>query len=138
MSERWSGTETGRPAEARGGIAGWVEQRRSLLTSLMPWSLGARGSLVWPAVALETFLLGLVAVAPVGGVSQTISPLARAWPWLLAPARAVFGDRLVEASVPAERGWPALALFAVLLVGASCASALAVARARAVHMSGRR
>lgn len=78
------------------------------------------------AALVEAFLLGLVAVAPLGGVSQSISPLARVWPWLLAPARWLFGDALVDGSVPAERGWPALALFAVLLVGASAGAALAL------------
>lgn len=83
-------------------------------------------SLLGTAAIVELFLLALAAVAPIGGVSQTISPLARVWPWLLAPARLVFGNALVDASVPPERGWPALALFAVLLVGASCGAALVV------------
>ena len=78
------------------------------------------------AALVEVFLLALVAVAPIGGVSQSISPLARVWPWLLWPARLAFGDALVDGSVPAERGWPTLALFAALLVGASCAAALAL------------
>lgn len=81
--------------------------------------------LVLVAAAVEAFFLALMAVAPVGGVSQTISPLTRAWPWLLAPARLVFGQLAAE-SVPPERGWPALALFAGLLVGASAAAALVV------------
>ncbi len=78
------------------------------------------------AALVEAFLLGLVAAAPLGGVSQSISPLARVWPWLLTPARLLFGDALVDGSRPAERGWPALALFAVLLVGASVGAALAL------------
>ncbi|MFI5273708.1 MAG: hypothetical protein ACHQ4H_11810 [Ktedonobacterales bacterium] len=78
------------------------------------------------AAVVEVFLLGLVAVAPVGGVAQSISPLARVWPWLLAPARLIFGDALVRGSLPPERGWPALALFVTLLLGASCAAALAL------------
>ncbi|MGZ3599216.1 MAG: hypothetical protein ACXWQ5_05830 [Ktedonobacterales bacterium] len=89
------------------------------------------------AALVELFLLGLLAVAPVGGVSQSISPLARAWPWLLAPARVIFGDALVDGSVPAERGWPALALFAALLVGASCAAALALPLCRRGVVAGR-
>ena len=83
-------------------------------------------SLLGIAATVEFFLLALAAVAPIGGVSQTISPLARIWPWLLAPARFVFGNALVDASVPPERGWLSLALFAVLLVGASGAAALVV------------
>lgn len=89
------------------------------------------------AALVEAFLLGLVAVAPLGGVSQSISPLARVWPWLLAPARLLFGDALVDGSVPAERGWPALALFAVLLVGASAGAALAVPLCRRNQGAGR-
>ena len=88
--------------------------------------------------AIELFLLALAAISPIGGVSQTISPLARAWPWLLAPARLVFGDTLVDASVPPEHGWPALALFAVLLVGASCAAALVVPVCRRYQGANRR
>ena len=34
-------------------------------------------SLLAVAITMEVFLLGLVAVAPLGGVSQTISPLAQ-------------------------------------------------------------
>jgi alpha-1,6-mannosyltransferase len=81
-------------------------------------------------MGIEAFLLALYVVAPVGGVTQTISPLARAWPWLLWPARAVFGPTMVNASLTPSRGWPALALFATLLVGASCAWSLAVWQAR--------
>lgn len=90
------------------------------------------------AALVEAFLLALAAVAPVGGVSQTISPLAHVWPWLLAPARLVFGDGLVDASVPPERGWPVLALFATLLVGASCAAVLVVPVCRRCQGANRR
>ena len=75
---------------------------------------------------VELCLLALLTVAPLAGIHQTISPLARAWPWLLAPARAVFGSAAVDATVSAEQGWPALALFAVLLVVASAVAALAL------------
>src|SRR5260221_3113244 len=67
------------------------------------------------AAALECLFLWLMAVAPVGGVAQSISPLARAWPVLLAPARLVFGDALVNGSLPPASGWPALAVFPLLL-----------------------
>jgi hypothetical protein len=93
-------------------------------TSLIP--------LVKAGALIEAFLLALIAVAPVGGVSQSISPLARSWPVLLVPARLVFGDALVNGSVPAAREWPALALFTALLVGAACASGSAVLAARSM------
>ncbi|MBF6590136.1 MAG: hypothetical protein IVW57_06330 [Ktedonobacterales bacterium] len=84
------------------------------------------------------FLVALAAVAPLGGISLSISPLARAWPWLLLPARALFGNALVDGSVPPQRGWPELALFSVLLVGASCAAALAPLRCLRQSGSDRR
>ncbi len=80
--------------------------------------------LVYTLLLIEGFLLPLMAVAPLGGVSQAISPLARVWPWLLLPARAVFGSARVTEHVSPEQGWPALALFALVLVGASCVAAL--------------
>ena len=82
-------------------------------------------SLLWVALTIEAFLLGLWIVAPLGGVTLSISPLARSWPWLLGPARLIFGDTPVSASIAPEQGWPQLALFAVLLVGATCAATLA-------------
>ncbi len=109
-----------------------------------PAAPGARRGVAWPALwpllraalIIEAFLLAAAVVAPLGGVTQTISPLARAWPWLLAPTRALFGDALVDGSVPGARGWPELALFAVLLVGASCAAAWALLLARRMEASG--
>src|SRR5258708_22424581 len=82
------------------------------------------------AAALECLFLWLMAVAPVGGVAQSISPLARAWPVLLAPARLVFGDALVNGSLPPASGWPALALFAVLLGAATCVAARGIPGSR--------
>jgi hypothetical protein len=90
------------------------------------------------AAALECLFLWLMAVAPAGGVAQSISPLARAWPILLAPARLVFGDALVNGSLPPARGWPALALFAVLLVAASCVAALVIPVTRGGLIARRR
>jgi hypothetical protein len=87
-------------------------------------------SLLWPAAILEAFLLALVAVAPLGSLALSVSPLARAWPWLVWPGRLLFGESLVSASVPPDRGWPALALFAALLLGASGAQGLALLAAR--------
>src|SRR5260221_3725523 len=90
------------------------------------------------AAALECLFLWLMAVAPVGGVAQSISPLARAWPILLTPARLVFGEALVNGSLPPARGWPALALFAALLVAASCVAALVIPVARVGLIARRR
>lgn len=99
---------------------------------------GSLRALVGMGLAVEAFLLALLAVAPLGGLSQTISPLARVWPALLAPGRVIFGDAAVETSVPSARGWPALALFAALLVGASGAAALAAGRGLRVRTPDRR
>jgi hypothetical protein len=93
-------------------------------------------SLLWPAAILEAFLLALVAVAPLGSLAFSVSPLARAWPWLLWPGRVLFGEQLVTTSVPPDRGWPALALFGALLVGASCAQGLALLAARPTAYDG--
>ncbi|MGO8946782.1 MAG: hypothetical protein ACLQUY_03770 [Ktedonobacterales bacterium] len=90
------------------------------------------------AALIELFLLALVAVAPLGGISQTISPLARQWPWLLVPARLIFGNALVDGSVPPAQGWPALLLFATLLIGVSCQAALVIPVCRRFPSSGRR
>lgn len=84
------------------------------------------------ALAIEAFLFALWAVMPLGGVSLSLSPLARAWPALLLPARFVFSDALAEGSVPPERELPALLLVGVLLVGASIAAVLAALTCREV------
>ena len=75
------------------------------------------------ALIMEGFFLALWAVAPLGGVTQSRSPLVEVWPWLLAPARLFFGEPLVATSVPPADGWLQLALFALLLVGAALAAA---------------
>jgi hypothetical protein len=56
----------------------------------------------------------------------------------VAPARLIFGDQLVNGSVPSDQEWPALALYAALLVGAAGAAALAVLAARSIVTSTRR
>lgn len=124
---------TGKPTSAsvvhtRWGARGWASA-----TPLAPLSKrdGLRQLLLW-AAGIEAFLLALYVVAPVGGVTLSISPLARVWPWLLAPARLVFGDTLVDASVTPTQGGAQLALLATLLVGASCAAAGAVWVARRI------
>lgn len=94
--------------------------------------------LVLVAAGIEVCFLALLAVAPLGGVTQTISPLARVWPWLLAPARLIFGEARVDSHIPAEQGWPALALYAALLVGASIVAALALPLCRRCQGADRR
>ncbi len=100
-------------------------------------SVGRTGSLLWSATGVEAFLLALVAVAPLGGISQTISPLARAWPALLLPARALFGGMLVDGSAPSERAGTQLALFAVLLMGATCAAFAGLLYAKGITKANR-
>lgn len=94
--------------------------------------------LLLPAALIELFLLVLFAAIPAGSVTLSLSPLARAWPWLLAPARLLAGNALVDGSVPPEQSPAALALVAVALVGASCAAAIAVLRIRRGASDNRR
>ena len=82
------------------------------------------------ALVMEGFFLALWAVAPLGGVTQSRSPLVAIWPWLLAPARLLFGETLVTTSIPPNEGWLQLALFALLLVGAALAAAWGLLIAR--------
>jgi alpha-1,6-mannosyltransferase len=82
------------------------------------------------ALVLEGFFLALWTVVPLGGVTQSRSPLVDAWPWLLAPARLFFAETLVATSVPPADGWLQLALFALLLVGAALAAAWGLLIAR--------
>ena len=75
------------------------------------------------ALVMEGFFFALWTVAPLGGVTQSRSPLVAVWPWLLVPARVFFGETLVAASVPPADGWQQLTLFALLLVGAALVAA---------------
>jgi len=120
---RWRATQTGAPAPPTDA---WSAKQQSLLANEESLASPTLRSLLRILVIIEAFFLALVVVAPLGGVSQTLSPLARSWPWLLSPARALFGSALVDESLPPERGWPALALYAALLVGASCAAGLVI------------
>jgi alpha-1,6-mannosyltransferase len=97
---------------------------------------GVRG-LLGAGVALEAFLLALWAVIPAASVSLSVSPLARVWPWLLAPAHLVLGDTLAATSLPPGRGLLALFALGLLLVGASCASVYAIRVAPKVRLSRR-
>ena len=97
---------------------------------------GVRG-LLGAGVALEGFLLALWVVIPAASVSLSVSPLARVWPWLLAPAHLVLGDTLASTSLPPGRGLLALIALGVVLIGASCAAALALRIAPEVRLTQR-
>jgi hypothetical protein len=97
---------------------------------------GVRG-LLGAGLALEAFLLALWVVVPAASVSLSVSPLARVWPWLLAPAHLVLGDTLAATSLPPGRGLLALFALGLLLIGASCASVYAIRIAPRVRLSRR-
>jgi hypothetical protein len=89
------------------------------------------------AALVEFFLLALLAVAPLGGISESVSPLAQEWPWLLSPARLIFGNNLVDGSIPPQRGGLELILFVTLLVGVSCQAAVVIPVCRRLPSSRR-
>ena len=97
---------------------------------------GVRG-LLGAGVVLEAFLLALWVIIPAASVSLSVSPLARVWPWLLAPARLILGDTLVEASLPPGNGLLALFALGVALLGASCAAVIAIRSAPRIRLSQR-
>jgi alpha-1,6-mannosyltransferase len=106
------------PIEARipaGAIGDSAQARQTEMATLRRLAL--------VALVMEGFFLALWAVAPLGGVTQSRSPLVAMWPWLLAPARVIFGETLVATNVTPVDGWPQLTLFALLLVGAALAAA---------------
>jgi hypothetical protein len=109
----------GASADAMGGP---VQARQAGLLTLRKLAL--------VALVMEGFFLALWTVAPLGGVTQSRSPLVAVWPWLLAPARLLFGETLVATSIPPNEGWLQLALFALLLVGAALAAAWGLPIAR--------
>lgn len=138
--------ETGALVDSRGGSEGGVSETalahqgvRPVIVRLLSgiWRApGVRGLLLAGA-ALEVFLLALWAVIPAASVSLSVSPLARAWPWLLFPAHLALGDALSSTSLPPGRGLLALIALGVLLLGASCAATLAILRAPGVRLSRR-
>src|SRR5262249_61578272 len=60
-------------------------KRKSLAANAGSSASPSLGSLLRILVLVEVFFLALVAVAPLGGVSQRLSQLARPSLWLLAP-----------------------------------------------------
>ncbi|HEY7973724.1 MAG TPA: hypothetical protein VID72_00140, partial [Ktedonobacterales bacterium] len=101
------------------------------------WRAPGVRRLLGAGVALEAFLLALWVVIPAASVSLSVSPLARVWPWLLAPAHLVLGDTLASTSLPPGRGLLALIALGVVLIGASCAAALALRIAPEVRLTQR-
>jgi GPI-GlcNAc transferase complex PIG-U subunit len=101
------------------------------------WQAPGVRRLVGAGLALEAFLLTLWVIIPAASVSLSVSPLARVWPWLLAPARLALGDALVSQSLPPANGLQALFALGIALVGASCAAALALHIAPQVRLSRR-
>src|SRR5262249_21104074 len=120
---RWRALQTAAPAPPTDACSA---KQESLAANEESFASPSLRSLCCILVVVEAFFLALMVVAPLGGVSQTLSPLARAWPWLRASARVLCGGALVDESLPPERGWPALALYSALLVGASCATGLVI------------
>ena len=97
---------------------------------------GVRG-LLGAGTALEAFLLALWVIIPAASVSLSVSPLARLWPWLLAPAHVILGDTLASTSLPPGNGLLALFALGAALVGASCAAVIAIRIAPRVRLSRR-
>ncbi|MGE5334572.1 MAG: hypothetical protein ACM3N4_07725, partial [Nitrososphaerota archaeon] len=112
-----------------------MRQFRSLVAF---WRAPGMRGLLGAGAALEAFMLALWVVIPAASVSLSVSPLARVWSWLLVPAHLVLGDTLASTSLPPGRGLLALIALGTVLVGASCAAALALRIAPEVRLSQRR
>ena len=138
MSETTRARDGTRPVSASGLLGAFSDSLMRRLRSLVTFSRapGVRG-LLGAAAALEAFLLALWIVIPAASVSLSVSPLARVWPWLLAPTRLVLGDTLASTSLPPGRGLLALIALGTVLIGASCAAALALRIAPEVRLSQR-
>lgn len=93
--------------------------------------------LLGAGAALEAFLLALWVIIPAASVSLSVSPLARVWPWLLAPAHFILGDTLASTSLPPGNGLLALFALGAALVGASCAAVIAIRIAPRLRLSRR-
>lgn len=108
---------------------------RSLARFRTRWALDPRALFsLW--LLMELCLLGTLAIAPLGGMTQSVSPLTWAWPWLFTPARLLFPGMPLHVDAGPQDGsahWPAV-VFAGLLVVATLALGgvlLACVRARA-------
>lgn len=98
------------------------------------------GWLAGVGLFIELCLFGLIVVTPLGGTTQSVSPLARAWAWLFAPARLFFPGWNLRIGTTPDQGrpaWPAI-VFAVLLVLATAALLVALLRCVWQHGASRR
>ena len=109
-------------------------------TASEPDAAPSLGSLGWYALAIEVCYLALIVITPLGGMTQSVSPLARAWPWLLTPAHFFFPSAPLHVGAGTEHNrlpWPAIAFTGALIV-ASLIAALPVLRSlRARQSTGR-
>jgi hypothetical protein len=91
-------------------------------------------------LALELCAVGLLVVAPLGGMAQTVSPLARAWPWLLWPAHLVFPNSPLHIRFGQEHNlppWPTFIFTGLLLVASVIAGAATLQCLRAQRSTWR-
>ncbi|HEY7833109.1 MAG TPA: hypothetical protein VIG30_06035 [Ktedonobacterales bacterium] len=142
---------------ARAGLAGRAASRsvsratfwaaRPLRASARAEQRGAAPALGWlarMALLIEICLFGLIVIAPLGNTTQSISPLARAWAWIFAPARLIFpGLNLRIGTLPdqSQPVWPGeviATVFAALLILACAALAVVLLRCLWQHGSRRR
>lgn len=112
-----------------------LQRLSSYLTAF--WRAPGVRELLGAGAALEAFLLALWVIMPAASVSLSVSPLARVWPWLLAPAHAILGDTLASTSLPPGNGLLALFALGAALVGASCAAVIAIRIAPRLRLSRR-
>lgn len=91
-------------------------------------------------LAMEACLLGVLVVAPLGGMTQTVSPLARAWPWLLLPAHLVFPNSPLHIRLGQEHNlapWPTFVFTGLLIVASVIAGAAVLQCLRSQRASWR-
>ena len=98
------------------------------------------GWLLRLGLLIELCLLGLIVITPLGGTSQSVSPLARAWSWVFAPARFLFPNWNLRIGTLPEQGRPAWpgAVFSGLLILATVGLIITLLRCIWQHGAGRR
>jgi hypothetical protein len=86
------------------------------------------------ALAMELCAVCMIVFAPLGGLTETISPVTRAWPWLLWPAHLVFPNLPLHIMYAAEHDylpWPTFFVIGPLLIAAVFAAAATLSCLRA-------